>query len=290
MVDVRDRTYQVLVLRARDWREQDRLLNVAGAQRGPEAVIARGAKKPGSILASCAQPFCLATLTLSPGKNGVSFLKEGRQEESYLPSGGDVERFAYLSYFSELLLAGWPENRAEPDLFALARAAFLMIKLGDDHRRTARFFELRFLDHLGLLPELSACASCGQAPNSPHPRRFALSPQKGQLLCEACAEVAGAASGASPQLRPWPGSVQLGPEATAAGPAPGSSPRNGLPLLSPGALRSLALLRELPLAKISQLKLSPALNREIEQALEPYLNYHLDYAGRARAVMKELLY
>ncbi|MBQ6535678.1 MAG: DNA repair protein RecO [Firmicutes bacterium] len=267
MVDVRDRTYEAIVLRARDWREQDRLLTLVSLEKGPETVIARGAKKPGSKLAACAQPFCRATVTLSPAKGGVSFLKEGRQEESYLPPGGDVERFAYLSYFSELLLAGWPENRPEPGLFALARAAFLMIKLDDQLSRTARFFELRFLDQLGLLPDLSCCAACGQSPASSDPRRFLLSPQRGQLLCAACAEVSYETSGVSS----------------------GNSPRNGLPLLSPGALRYMTTLREAPFSKVSRLRLSPALDREIEQALDPYLSYHLDYAGKAKAVLKELL-
>lgn len=261
MVDVRDRTYEAIVLRARDWREQDRLLTAVSEGSGPETVIARGAKKPGSTLAACAQPFCRATVTLSPAKNGVSFLKEGRQEESYLPAGGDVERFAYLSYFSELLLAGWPENRPEPGLFALARAAFLMIKLDDDLSRTARFFELRFLDQLGLLPDLSACAACGQSPASSDPRRFLLSPQRGQLLCESCARYSRATDDAIPNL----------------------------PLLSPGALRYMTGLLTAPLSRLSRLRLPPALNREIEQALEPYLAYHLDYAGRAKAVLKELL-
>lgn len=275
MVDVRDRTYEALVLRARDWREQDRLLTLVSEDGGPETVISRGAKKPGSTLAACSQPFCRATVTLSPAKNGVSFLKEGRQEESYLPAGGDVERFAYLSYFSELLLAGWPENRPEPGLFALARAAFVMIKLGDDLSRTARFFELRFLDQLGLLPPLAACAACGQSPASADPRRFLLSPPRGQLLCESCAEVAEATSGVS--------------AGSANGSSPGNSPRAGLPLLSPGALRYMAMLREAPFSKVSRLRLSPALDREIEQALDTYLAYHLDYAGKAKAVLKELL-
>ena len=255
MVDVRDRTYEAIVLRARDYREQDRLLTVASAEHGPEAVIARGAKKAGSSLSACCQPFCRASVTLSPAKNGVSFLKEGRQEESYLPALGDVERFAYLSYFSELLLAGWPENRPEPELYALARAAFLLIKLDDGLSRTARFFELRLLDALGLLPELTACAACGQELTALAPRRFYLSPERGQLLCEACSGV----------------------------PAP------DCPYLSVGSLRVMERLRSAPLSRISQLRLSAAQDREIEQALTPYIDYHLEYAGRAKAVLKELL-
>ena len=255
MVDVRDRTGEYLVLRARNYREQDRLLTVAGPESGPEAVIARGARKPGHALSACAQPFCRATLTLSPPKGGVSFLKEGRQEESFLPPGGDVARFAYLSYFSELLLAGWPENRPEPGLYALARAAFVMLALGDDPERTARCFELRFLDQLGLLPPLSACAVCGRLPGSGDGRSFRLSPRRGQLLCAACCAEQG----------------------------------EGGPLLSPGAVMLLERLRSLPLARVSQLRLSPGQNRELEQALDPFLRYHLDYAGRAKDILRQLL-
>ncbi|MBO7667409.1 MAG: DNA repair protein RecO C-terminal domain-containing protein, partial [Firmicutes bacterium] len=144
-------------------------------------------------------------------------------------------------------------------------------------------FELRFLDQLGLLPDLSACAACGQSPASSDPRRFLLSPQRGQLLCASCAEVAEATSGVSA------GSAQLGREANVAGPAPGNSPLNPLPLLSPGALRYMTGLLTSPLSRVSRLRLSPALDREIEQALDPYLAYHLDYAGRAKAVLKQLL-
>ena len=51
----------------------------------------------------------------------------------------------------------------------------------------------------------------------------------------------------------------------------------------------MAMLREAPFSKVSRLRLSPALDREIEQALDTYLAYHLDYAGKAKAVLKELL-
>lgn len=279
MVDVRDRTYEAIVLRARDYREQDRLLTVASAEHGPEAVIARGAKKAGSSLSACSQPFCRASITLSPAKNGVSFLKEGRQEESYLPALGDVERFAYLSYFSELLLAGWPENRPEPELYALARAAFLLIKLDDGLSRTARFFELRLLDALGLLPELTACAACGQELTAMAPRRFYLSPERGQLLCESCsgAQVAGAPQVAGATWRETAGGFSRDTAST----EPSA--------LSAGSLRIMERLRSTPLSRVSQLRLSQAQDREIEQALTPYLAYHLEYAGRAKAVLKELL-
>ena len=61
------------------------------------------------------------------------------------------------------------------------------------------------------------------------------------------------------------------------------------PYLSVGSLRIMERLRSSPLSRVSQLRLSQAQDREIEQALEPYLTYHLEYAGRAKAVLKELL-
>ncbi|MBR5430125.1 MAG: DNA repair protein RecO [Firmicutes bacterium] len=253
MVDVRDRTYEALVLRARDYREQDRLLRIVSAEAGPETVIARGARKTGHVLTACSQSFCRATLTLSPAKNGVSFLKEGRQEESYLPPGGDVTRFAYLSYCSELLLAGWPEDRPDPALYALARAAFLLLRQDEDAARTARFFEVRLLELLGLLPDLSACAGCGHKPGQDS-RRFLLAPRPGRLLCADCAR------------------------------------RNGEtgPLFSPGALLALSHLAGDPLPRVAHLRLYQAQQEELEPALAAFLDYHLEYAGRARAILKQL--
>ncbi len=50
------------------------------------------------------------------------------------------------------------------------------------------WFELAFLDHVGLRISLASCASCGGAAPALHERRAAFSAAAGGRLCEACAK------------------------------------------------------------------------------------------------------
>ena len=55
-MDTRSRRVQALILKSRDYREQDKLLHVASAEYGVELAIARGARKAGGSLRGLSQP------------------------------------------------------------------------------------------------------------------------------------------------------------------------------------------------------------------------------------------
>jgi len=247
-MDIRNRETEGIILHSRDWREQDKLLTLI-SPAGPEKLIARGARKPGGALCAVAQPFSRALLLLTPPKAGLSFLSSGQIVETYLRPGDALERYAYAAYLAELLLAVWPEGKAQPALYYLAQAAFSLLKLDDDFNRTARFFELRLLQELGWLPPLDSCAACGRSLLG---GRFQLSPGRGALLCLSCADSAG-------------------------------------PPLSAGSVETMRRLLNAPLTKIIGIRLSAAIQGELEQALAYYLDYHLDYKSKVRRVLDQLL-
>ena len=251
-MDIRDRSVEAIVLRAKDYRDQDRLLTLVSAQAGPELAIARGARKSGASQAALAQPFSRINVLLSPAKGGVSFVREGRQEESFLPPGGDVTRFAYLSYFSELLLAVWPQGRVAPELYGLTLAACTLLKLDGDLARTARWFELSLLQALGLLPELAVCARCGLSQGQGEGRFYCLSPAQGALLCPSCA-------GADPA-----------------------------PRLSPGALKTAQALLQAPLTRLTSIRIGRIIGQELEEALDYYLSWQVEQAAPAKKRLLEL--
>lgn len=248
-MDIRNRAAEGIILRCRDYREQDKLLTLITVA-GPERLIARGARKPGGSLRAVAQPYTRAALLLTPPKSGVSFLSEGQTLETYLRLDDDLTRFAYAAYLAELLLTVWPEGKAQPALYYLAQAAYSLLKLDDDLPRMARFFELRLLKELGWLPELECCAGCGRSLIG---GSFQLSPERGALLCLSC--------GAGGQQ----------------------------PVLSAGGVETMRRLLAAPLTKITGIRFSPRIGDELDQALTYYLEYHLDYRSRVRRVLTELL-
>lgn len=252
-MDIRNQSLQAIILKSRDYREQDKLLTVVSREHGPESVLARGARKPGSALRSVCQPYSRAQLLLTPAKNGLRFLAEGSPEESYVMLGDSLSRFAYAAYLAELALAAWPPHQAAPELYYLLQAAFSLLKLDDDHGRTARFFELRLLAALGWLPapdDLLACAGCNRPVQS---RGFRLSPQRGALLCESCGQ------------------------------------GDPAPRISAGAALTMHRLLTLPLTRIPSVRPRGAVAAELEQALDYYLRYHLEYAAKAKRMLVDLL-
>lgn len=252
-LDIRDQKREALILKSIPYKEQDRLLTLLSPEHGVEKAIARGAAKANSSLRPVAQPYCQVSLLLSPAKGGISFLREGLPLRRFLPLNASFEALAYGAYFSELSLSVAQQEQPAPELYGLLMAAWTLLQLGRDWERTARFFELRLLASQGLLPELGACQLCGGSPENK--RGFLLCPE-GQLLCQDCyADLGGDPS---------------------------------LPRLSPGTLRMAQSLLELPLSRIPSLRLSPSQSRELEQALAVYLEHHLEYAPKARKVLRQL--
>ncbi len=249
-MDIRNRRAQALILKSAPYREQDRLLDIFSLEGGRERVIAKSAEQPGSSLRAVSQAYSQAELLLTPPKGGLSFLAGGSPQQSFLGLDSGLMRFAAAAYIAELALASLPERRPAPAVYGLLLAAFSLLKMDDDFSRTCRFFELRLLQALGLLPETQACGSCGTRLQG---LGFVLSPRAGQLLCPACG-------------REEPG-----------------------PSLSAGAVLTMNKLLALPLDKLPGLKLTPAISQELEAALEHYLRYHLEYDSKVKAVLKQLL-
>lgn len=258
-MDVRDQSRECLVLQSVAYREQDRLLTILSPEQGRERVVARGAAKPAGALRPIAQPFTQASLVLSPAKGGLSFVREGRPLRCFLPLTAGLERFTYGAYCSELALSVAQVGQPAGSLYALLLATWTLLQLDDAPERAARFFELRLLDSQGLLPDLEVCGGCGVPVDSGvrRDRFFVLSPQQGQLLCDACV---------------------LGTTREEA----------EIPRLSLGAVRTAQRLRSLPLPRIPALAMSRQTGRELEQALAAYLAYHLEYAPQARKVIAQL--
>lgn len=249
-MDTRDTTVDAIVLKVRDYKEQDKLLTFFGLQTGKATAIARGAAKPDGSLRAVAQPFCRAKLTLTPPKGGISYISAGQAEGSFISLGADLASIAYAAYISELADIAMPDNRRSENFFALLLAIFSLLKMHDQHATTARFFEVRLLAELGLLPELDKCDNCGR---SIYGSSFHLSADKGALLCASCGQL------------------------------------DSSPLISAGSVLTLRRLAEVPFSKMPSIKISGELMEELEAALGFFLDYHLDYSTKAKKVLHQLL-
>jgi len=112
-----------------------------------------------------------------------------------------------------------------------------LMALGASARRVSRIFEIRLLGFLGLTPELHACAHCSSVDLKD--ARFSL--HKGGLLCRTCA----------PQDRTSIGILQ-------------------------GTVEFIKKVEELDFAKVTRIRVTERVGRELESILRKFIDYHVE--------------
>lgn len=181
---------QAYVLHSYDWSESSLILDLFTREQGRIAVVAKGAKRPYSQLRAVLLPFQRIQVTLSkPAKTddgSVSEVVTLRGAEwaggATMPAGAALFSGYYLN---ELLLKLLARQDAHPALFDAYAATLpeLHEREDGDTQAALRAFELRMLEGVGLLPDLSLATST-QQPLAPD-RFYTVSPEAGVIAAAA---------------------------------------------------------------------------------------------------------
>lgn len=245
-MDLRAKTDDCLILRGRDYNETDRLLVVFGRDMGKLSCLARGVRRANSRLKAGTQLFSYTTLTFAPTKGTLNLITQGEPKNVHAEIRADLTKIAVASYISEMLDAVLPEAKPQPQIFVLTEAMLSLLELPDDPFLVLSCFRVRLLALLGYRLRFEACAHCGTEAAT-----FAVNPARGGLLCPVCAAKAGL------------------PQKTAK--------------ISAGSARLLMGLADWDLRRIFNLKVSPAMRREVDAALNSYLEFYIGSAAGAAA-------
>ncbi len=248
-MDERKYLAEALVLASFPYKEGDRIVTLFSRERGRQSALAKGACKPKNSLRALCQPPRYCRLALAKSRGSLDIITQGEMLEPFLAIHNDLLNIAYGNYIAELIIAGMPEKKPQPELFPLALAAFTLLELGEDPQLALIFFQLRYLGLLGLSPRLDNCSICSRRLDG---GQFLLSPQKGGLICLSC----------------------------------GGFKEDAL---SAGAIKTMLLLMNIELRKISNIKISPEAYKEMRRALDNYFDYHLEYNPRARRFLDQVL-
>ena len=110
---------KALVLRAADFKENDKLLLLYCGEYGKITASIRGVKKPGAKLKFAAEPFCFGEFMLSV-KDGRYSVTNCTEIESFFSLRGDVVTYCCAGCVVEQLANTGQENQSEPQLLLLA--------------------------------------------------------------------------------------------------------------------------------------------------------------------------
>lgn len=156
-------TVRGLILRETTVGESDKIMTVLTAEKGRISVFASGAKRLKSPLFAATQLFSYSELTVFHGRESYS-LRQGDLIESFFHMRDTLEGAALAGYLADVCadisLEGEPEEKLMRLLLNSYHAIANRLKPMDQIKAV---FELRATAEAGFLPNLVACAGCGES-------------------------------------------------------------------------------------------------------------------------------
>lgn len=145
---------QVIVLKAINYSEADKIITVFGRNKGRFAILAKGVRKLESKNRGNIQTGTLSKISYYDGQN-LGILRES---ESIIVPEIDKSRLGSLNNILYLLYKLMPEDQEDSFVFKLIAELYSsQFTLRDVNK-----FRIKTLRHLGYLPDLTVCSICNK--------------------------------------------------------------------------------------------------------------------------------
>ena len=153
-------TVDGLVLRARDYGENDRLITIL-TNDGKMTVIAKGARSMKSKAKNLTEPFVYANFELNQKGTSIAWIKGGSIEQSFYDLRTDVEKLFLATYICEVASELSGERVDSSDMLRLTLNTLYAIMTSiRPLLQIKSVFELRASAMSGYLPNLDYCEDC----------------------------------------------------------------------------------------------------------------------------------
>jgi DNA repair protein RecO (recombination protein O) len=173
---------KVIVLRSRNLGEADRVLVLFSGETGKFEAVVKGARRQRSRFVGNTLPFNYLEGLFFTGKN-LDSLSQAELIHSFSALRDDLNKFAYATFWVELVDGFVPERQEAGDIFRFLLAAFIVLENTAEPEIINLAFQVRLLKYLGYQPELNRCVSCGEFPEN----KRLFSAEAGGLVCMNCA-------------------------------------------------------------------------------------------------------
>jgi len=172
---------EVVILRAWDLGEADKLVRMLSREHGKLPVVAKGVRRPRSRMAAAVLPFTHAEVLLYRGRT-LERLRQAQVLDSFQAIHGELVRLAQATYFCQLVDEFTEERAPVPEVYHVLLEALRQLARGAAPL-LPRAFEMKLLTATGYQPQLDGCAVCARAVA----RKAHFSASAGGLVCESCA-------------------------------------------------------------------------------------------------------
>ena len=241
---------EAIVLSRFDYGEADRILTLITPGSGKLKAIAKGVRRQKSRLGGSVEPFAELRLVLAHGRT-FDVVTEVAVIHPWLNLRDDLVSFGTASYLAELANGTLEERHASETVYLLLKRGYELLDAGMAPSRVARWFEMHLAEELGVRPEVDRCVECGRLLEADE--RYRWVPPLGGVLCERC---------------PGPPYERVG--------------------LTLEGLKLLKAYQRMDVEALAEMRVRPAVEKEIEAAMREFLAYSLDRAPRSLAFLDEV--
>ncbi|MBQ8885517.1 MAG: DNA repair protein RecO [Clostridia bacterium] len=152
---------EAIVLKAVDYKENDRLLTLFTPSRGKLLATIRGVRKPKAKLNFAAQPFCFSEYVLAERAERYTIVN-AYLYDGFFPLRADIGRYYAACTLLEICDALLVEDNGNEGFFVAAAEGLKALAHGEGNEADALLsFALAALRESGYMLDLDGCGVCG---------------------------------------------------------------------------------------------------------------------------------
>ena len=149
-----------IILSEKSYGESSKILNILTKEKGIIGVISKGCKKIKSPLRSVSSVFTYAVFSLNYKEDKLSTLISADIVNPLLNIKKDISKISYLNFICELSNQVIKQTQSNK-IYDLLINSILKIEEGYDPLVITNILELKYLNFLGIEPNLDGCTICG---------------------------------------------------------------------------------------------------------------------------------
>lgn len=169
-----------IVLTDINYSESSKILNVLTKEYGLIGIISKGARNIKSKLRSVSRKLVYGKFNIYYKENGLSTLISVDVINSYNNILTNLDNITFASFLLELTYQVVKENDDEA-IYDILKQSLQKIDEGYDANAISCIVELKYLDYLGVKPNIDGCSICGSSKNI-----VTLSVDLGGFVCNNC--------------------------------------------------------------------------------------------------------
>ena len=173
-------SFEGIILSETNYSESSKILNVLTDKYGLIGIMSKGCRNLKSKLRGVSRKLLYGKFNVYYKPNGLSTLISVDVINSFSNTLTDLERISYASFVLDLTIQVLRQTEDE-EIFNLLKNTLIKIEEGLSPIALTNILELKYLDYLGVAPNIDSCSICGSTKQI-----VTLSSSSGGYVCKNC--------------------------------------------------------------------------------------------------------